>query len=70
MICPHCGKEIVTPVYAEPANTAGQPLFVPVVMNGNSQIPWINTVCAAGGAAPVGGITGYLTLTIDGNDKR
>ena len=80
MICPHCGKEIVTPVYTEPANTAGQPALTllpnitavqcnpyPIITNGNGQIPWINTVCAAGAAVapPV-----TFHYTVGDNDKR
>ena len=77
MQCPYCGKEIVTPVYAEPANAVGQPaltLFTnnacaaqpyPIITNGNG-ILWTNTVCAQGAAQP--GITHYITL--GDNDKR
>ena len=75
MICPHCGKEIVTPASADPVNAAGPYLFLP---NINAAAPsllstfvhgshlWINTVCAAGAAQP--GITHYITF--GGNDKR
>ena len=75
MLCPHCGKEIVTPDYAEPVNTAGQPaitvpfdttcaapsLFATV---GHGTSLWLNT-CAGAGAESV-----TLYYTVDGNDKR
>ena len=71
MICPHCGKEIVKSAYTEPVNAACCPnpssLFIPIVTNGNSQLPWISTVCAAGAAVapPV-----TFHYTIGNNDQR
>ena len=69
MICPHCGKD--TDVQPVPVvnllpnvnGCAAQPY--PIITNGNGQIPWFNTVCAAGAVPPIAG--GTLLITLGGN---
>lgn len=74
MLCPHCGKEIVTPAYADPVNAVTQTIFLPnvnaatgpgiqsTVANGSHL--WLNA-CAGAGADAV-----TFHYTVDGNGKR